>query len=189
MIICTDYDNILNNLTEKVLELYNSRMGKTLQMSDITTYHFSECLTKEDADGITSLFKEKSLWNSLTPLPGSQKNLRALVNQGHRVIIATATDPCNFEWKCQFINKYFSFIPIDNIIRVMDKSLIKCDIMLEDNIDNLTNNLCHRICFDYPWNRNKDKDFVYDIHRIHSWDEVNNIIKDIERKEKEWEKM
>ena len=110
MIIVCDIDGVLNNLTEKVLELYNSRTGKKIQQSDITAYNFSECLPKEDADGICKLFQEKELWDSLTPLPHSQKCLKTLVNQGHKVIVATATDPINFEWKCQWMKYHFPFI-------------------------------------------------------------------------------
>ena len=59
MMLCVDCDNVLNNLTEKTLELYNSQSGKNIQMSDIISYNFYECLPQEDADGIVSLFKEK----------------------------------------------------------------------------------------------------------------------------------
>lgn len=188
MIICVDMDSVLNDLMPKTLSLYNSRTGKNIQISDLVTYDFYECLLREDADGIIESFKEKRLWDSLTPLSGSQKTLKTLTNQGYHIIVATATDPCNFEWKCQWMAKYFPFIPTDNIIRITNKSLIKCDIMLDDYLDNLTSNMCHRVCFDYPWNRDKNADFVYDIIRVKGWNDIANIIKDIERKEKEWEK-
>lgn len=188
MIIMCDMDNCLNDLVSKAIQLYNSRTKKSISLSDITTYGFADCLSEEDALGITELFKEKQLWDSLVPLPNSQKCLRTLVNQGHRVIIATATDPCNFEWKCQFMSKYFPFIPIDNIIRIVDKTLLKMDVMIEDCLDNLTSNICERICINYPWNNNEDKDYIYDIRRVKSWGEIVNVINEIERKNKEWEK-
>jgi 5'(3')-deoxyribonucleotidase len=187
MLICVDIDDVINDLTPKALEIYNSRTGKNIQMNDIVAYDFYECLSKEDADGIVALFKEKELWDSLEPLPGSQKALRQLINQGYHIIIATATDPCNFAWKCEWLSKYFPFIPTDNIIRIMDKSLLRIDVILDDNLDNLTSNVCERICMDYSYNQNPDKDYVYDINRIKSWDEFPGVIKDIERRWKEWE--
>jgi 5'(3')-deoxyribonucleotidase len=186
MIIACDIDGVLNNLTEKALELYNSRTGKNLQQSDITKYRFLECLPKEDAEGICKLFKEKTLWDSLTPLPYSQKCLRSLSNQGHQIIIATATDPINFEWKCQWMQYHFPFIPTDNIIRIMDKGLLKCDVLIDDNIDNLISNFCERVVIDAPWNKESSKDMVYDIYRAYDWRDVSNIIHNIERKNEEW---
>ena len=186
MIIVCDIDSVLNNLMEKTLELYNSRTGKNIQFADMTAYNFGACLPKEDADAICKLFQEKELWDSLTPSPYSQKCLQTLINQGHKVIIATATNPINFSWKCQWMQLHFPFIPTDNIIRIMDKSLLKCDVMIDDHLDNLIGNLCERIVIDAPWNREPSKDMVYDIYRVYDFRDVINIINDIERKNEEW---
>jgi 5'(3')-deoxyribonucleotidase len=188
MIICVDIDNTLNDLVYKTLKLYNSRTSKDIQMSDITGYNFYDCLPKEDADGIFELFKEKELWDSLEPLPHSQKVLRTLANQGHRIIAATATDPINFSWKVDWMSKHFPFIPTDNIIRIMDKSLLRVDVLIEDCMDNLISNVCERIIIDYPWNQSTSKDYAYNIARVDSWEDIPSVIKDIEGAWKEWEK-
>ena len=70
----------------------------------------------------------------------------------------------------------------------MDKSLLKCDIMIDDCLDNLTSNICERICLDYPYNRDASRDYAYDIYRAHNWRDIVSIINEIERKIKEWEK-
>lgn len=187
MIIAVDYDNILNNLTEKTLEIYNAQSGKKIQLSDITSYNFYDCLDKEDADGIIKLFKSKTLWDSLTPIDGAREGLRKLVEAGHRVYIVTATAPENFNWKIQFLKKYFPFFNADNVIRMMDKSLLKCNILIEDCFEQLVKNkLCHRVCLDYSWNRNESKDFVYDIRRCKDWNEILEAINQIEKENEEW---
>ena len=188
MIICLDIDNVMNNLTEKAITLYNARTNKNIQMSDITTYNFYDCLPKEDADGVISLFKDKELWDSLKPLARSQESLKKITKQGHRVFLATATDPINFEWKCDWLSRYFSFIPTDNIIRIMDKSLLRIDVMIDDHLSNLTSNICERVCLDYPWNQSKTKDYAYDIKRAYNWNDIVDIINNIEREMKKWER-
>ena len=185
MIIMCDIDGVLNNLAERTIEVYNSRNGKNIQVSDITSYSFFDCLSHEDAQGIVSLFKEKSLWDSLKPLPGSQNTIKQLIKKGHQIYLATATDPVNFEWKIEWLKQYFPFIPSDNVIRIMDKSLLKCDVLIDDCLDNLTSTFCERIIIDYPWNQSKTKDYAYDIKRAYSWDDIVDIINDIERKMKE----
>lgn len=189
MIIYLDLDQILNDLVPKTLALYNTRTGKNISPSDITTYSFSECLPKEDADGIYQLFKEQELWYSLEPLPHSQWGVETLVNMGHDVFIATATYEEDFNWKIEWIDTYFPMIDTKNIIRINHKSLLKGDILIEDRLESLIQSGCERICLDYSYNRSKSKDAVYDIYRARNWKEIVNYVKEIERKMKEWEKM
>ncbi len=188
MIICVDIDNVLNNLTDQVITLYNSRFGKDIQISDMTTYNLFECLPQEDAYGITELFKEKELWDSLKPLPDSQWGINMLVNMGHKVYLATATHECNFEWKCNWISKFFPTIDIDDIIRIKNKGLLRVDVMIDDCLEQLINNTCERICLDYPYNRSSSKEYAYDIYRASNWRDIIKYINNIERKMKEWEK-
>lgn len=189
MIIMCDIDNTINDLLPKTLALYNSRTGKNIQVSDITTYNFSECLPLEDANGILELFKEKELWDSLEPLLDSQWGIKTLLNTDHKVYLATATHECNFEWKCDWIKKYFPMISTDNIIRIKDKSLLRADVLIEDCLEQLISNVCERICLDYPHNRNPLKDYAYEIYRASNWRDIIKYINNIERKMKKWEKM
>lgn len=189
MIIMCDVDGVLNDLVEKTLELYNSRYNKNIQISEITTYNFFECLSYEDAQGIISLFKEKSLWDSLKPLAGAQNAIKQLIKREHQVYLATATDPINFEWKIEWLKQYFPFIPSDNVIRIMDKSLLKCDVLIDDNLDNLINVFCDRIVLNQPWNQSQTKNYAYNIWRAYEWCEIPNIINNIEKEMKEWENV
>lgn len=188
MIIGVDIDNILNNSTEATIKLYNARTGKNIQMSDIKTYNFIDCLPKDDADGIVALFKEKELWDSLEPTSYSQQGMKKLLHRGHQIVIATATHPINFEWKCKWMEKYFPFIPTDNIIRIMDKSLLDVDVLIDDSLDQLTASICDRICLNYAWNYDVNKDFVYDIHRCKDWKDIIKAVDEIEKEMKKWMK-
>ena len=189
MIIMCDIDGVLNDLMHKVLKLYNSRTGKNIQISNITTYNFYECLPKEDADGIIALFKEEELWNLLEPPPDAQWGIKTLINGGHEVYLATATAPENFNWKVKWIEKHYPFIDYKHIICIHNKGLLKCDILIDDCLDNLMSNICERIVINHPWNQDKDKRYVYDIYGANDFKDVVNIIKRIERKDEEWEKV
>jgi len=186
MIIVCDIDGVLNDLVNKTLTLYNKRHNKHINIDDIIAYKFSDCLSPEDADGICELFKEKELWDSLEPLPYSQKGLKVLIDKGHEIYLATATHPVNFPWKVEWIKYHFPFINSDNILCIKNKGLLTCDVMIDDCLDNLIGNICERVVVDAPWNRSTSKDFSYDIHRATNWHDVINIIDDIERKNREW---
>ena len=188
MIIAIDMDCVLNNLMDKTLEIYNAQNGKNIQMSDLTSYNFYDCLNKKDADGVIKLFKNKSLWDSLTPIKGAKEGLQKLINAGHRIYIVTATAPENWLWKITWLKKYFSFFNTENVISMVDKSLFKCDVLIEDCLEQLIKHKsCHRVCLDYPWNRDTD-DFIYDIHRCKNWDEILEAVNEIEKERLEWEK-
>ena len=181
MIIACDWDNIINNLTEKIIEIYNAQSGKNIQMSELTSYNFYDCVAKEDADGIVKLFKNKAMWDSLVPIEGSREGLQKLIEAGHRVYMVTATASENFNWKIQFLKKHFPFFNTDNVIRMMDKSLMKCDVLIEDCAEQLIKHkLCYRVCLDYPWNRNI-KDFTYSVYRCKNWHDILETINKIEK--------
>ena len=98
-----------------------------------------------------------------TTIPTTKEGLQKLIGAGNRVYIVTATSPESFVWKMTWFKKYFPFFNTNNVIRMMDKSLFKCDILIEDCLEQLINHkLCHRVCLDYPWNQTIN-DNVYDI--------------------------
>jgi 5'(3')-deoxyribonucleotidase len=189
MIIYVDCDGVLNNLVPKTLDIYNAHTGKNIQMSDITTYNLNECLSEEDAKNIYELWSKEILWDSLEPLPDAQWGIETLLNTGHKVAIATATYYEQFDWKLSWMKQHFPTIDTKHIIRINDKSLLRGDVLIDDNIDNLANSCCERICLSYPYNQDKDKDWVYEIYRARNWKEIIKTIQNIERKMKEWEKM
>ena len=189
MIICIDIDGVLNDLIPKVIQLYNSRTGKDIKISNITKYNLHDCLPKEDANEIIALFSNEELWNSLEPPSDAQWGVKTLVNSGHKVYLATATDPINYYWKIQWIEKYYPFIDSKHVICIHNKGLLKCDVLIDDCLDNLASNICERIVINHPWNQDKEKRYVYDIYEANDFKDVVNIIKCIERKDVEWEKI
>ena len=188
MIICTDFDETLFPTLDKVIEIYNKLHNEQLSLSQIKTYNLDECLDENVADELLEIFCEKEVYDNLRPYKGAVRTIKALVEQGHEVYIATSTDIRNLEWKESLLQKHFPFVPKKNLIRIHNKAILNVDVMIEDKLENLTKTFAERICFDQPWNRDDEKDYVYSIYRINHWGDIVNIINEIERKNKEWEK-
>ena len=70
----------------------------------------------------------------------------------------------------------------------MDKSLLKADVLIDDCLDNLISSFAERVCLDHPWNQNELKDYSYGIRRAYHWSDIVNIINDIDKEMKKWEK-
>ena len=186
--IAIDFDDTLFPTMEKVIDVYNKRHNTTLNMSQITMYNLHDNFSVEVADELLDIFVEKDVYFSLQPHKGAIRAIKALVEQGHEIYIATSTDVRNMEYKEELLQKHLPFIPKKNLIRIHNKALLNVDVLVEDKLDNLKNTFADRICFDQNWNRDECADFAYSIYRIHHWGEINNVIQSIERKSKEWEK-
>lgn len=186
--IALDFDETLFPTLEKVIEIYNNKHSTNIELSQITTYNLYGCFDTEVADELLELFVDKSVYDCIQPYKGAVRAIKTLIEQGHEIYVATASDMRNMEWKEQLMRRHFPFIPKNNLIRIYNKKLLNIDVLVEDSLDNLTQTFADRVCFDQPWNQSTSKDFAYGIYRVHHWGEINNVINTIERKNKEWEK-
>lgn len=183
--IAIDFDSTLFPSMERVIAIYNQRHSTNLELSQIITYDLHESLPAEIADELLELFVDKETYSCLQPYKGAVRAIKMLVEQGNEIYVATSTDVRNMEWKEELLQKYFPFIPKNNLIRIHNKALLNVDILIEDKLDNLQNTFADRVCFDQPWNQDDDFDYVYSVYRIHHWGEIINVIQSIERKERE----
>jgi 5'(3')-deoxyribonucleotidase len=81
------------------------------------------------------------------------------------------------------MQRYFPFIPKENLIRIHRKELFKMDVLIEDCMENLKKHMYDRIIFDCPYNQDKRIDYIYNIHRVFDWDEVTNVINKLNEEE------
>jgi 5'(3')-deoxyribonucleotidase len=179
MMICIDIDDVLCNLQEVVIDLFNKRYGSNYNLEDFTEYDIMNVLPTQDAIVMKDMYGEIGLYDKVKPMPGAQKALEKLINLGHQVYLVTAAIPKTYGEKVAFIKRFFPYIDESHIICMKHKHLLRCDIMIEDNLQTLlAGQHYHRVLFDRPWNK-FDKDWVYGISRCNSWskilDEINQI--------------
>ena len=172
MIIAVDVDNVICNLQEVVVNLFNKRYGSHYTLNDFTEYDVMSTLPTQDGIVMRDMYGEPGLYDKVKPIPGSQEFLQKLINNGHQIYLVTDAIPETYGEKIEFIHRYFPFIDDAHIVCMKHKHMFRCDIMIEDNLANLlAKPYYHRICFNYPWNESK-KDYVYDIHRCYNWEDI-----------------
>lgn len=172
MILAIDCDNVICNLQEVVVKLFNERHGSHYTLNDFTEYNVLSVLPTQDAIAMQDMYGERGLYDKVRPIPGSQEALRKLMNMGHQIYIVTDALPSTYAEKVMFIQRYFNFIDRSHIISMSHKHLFKCDVMIEDNLNNLlAGHHYDRVCFNYPWNES-NKDYVYGIHRCYNWEDI-----------------
>lgn len=183
-VIVTDIDGCINNLIEQMFKRYNDSYGTNYSINDMKSYNFDDNFSLEASSRMKMMLLEKDLWDSLTPVEGAQFALQSFINSGHKVYVATSTHHVNFPWKVEWMKKFFPFIDEKNIICINDKSLLRCDVLIEDCYSNLTKSMCERVLINKPWNQ-IDKDYIYGINRAYNWEEVVRFVNKI-YKEMEW---
>ena len=176
MIVAIDMDNVLCNHQEVVVNLFNKRYGTRYVLEDFSDYDVAHILPKNEAILMKNIYGEDNLYGNIKPLPGAQNAIEKLINSGHQVYVVSDVIPKIYAEKVEWLKFYFPQIDEAHIVAMKHKHLLRCDVMIEDNLHNLlAKPYYERICFDYAWNR-KVSDYAYGIHRVSGWDEVLNVI-------------
>ena len=172
MVIAIDVDDVICNLQETIVNLFNTRYGSHYKLNDFTEYNIMNVLPVQDGRVMMDMYGESNLYDKVMPMPGAQDGIQKLMNAGHEVYLVTAAIPKTYGEKVSFIKRFFPSVDEAHIVCMKHKWMFKCDVMIDDNLSTLlAKPYYHRICFNMPWNQS-DKDYVYDIHRCYNWNDV-----------------
>ena len=179
MTIAIDMDNVLCNLQEVVIDLFNKRHDTNYTMEDFTDYDVAQILPKNEAILMKAMYEEDNLYSNVKPLLGAQNAIEKLINAGHQIYVVSDVIPKTYVEKVEWLRFYFPQIEESHIVAMKHKHMFKADILIEDNMANLlASQHYHRICFNYPWNSNTN-DWVYNIHRCKNWNEIVEVVNKI----------
>jgi len=174
--IGSDIDNVLNNLTEVVLDIYNKDSGDNLKIEDIKTYKIDPYMKQEYMCKLKDYFHQAC--SIVTPINDSQKYLEKIYNDGHEICIVTSSYFCDMTIKYDWIKKHYPFIKKDKVWVVHDKPMLKLDYLFDDRLANLIDGEYKKVLFSYPWNENMNKNTEnkLGITRVHGWEEFYNVV-------------
>lgn len=177
--IILDSDGVLAEPIKKVLILYNKEYKDNLKYEDITDWDL--CKFQKEGSDICKYFRDKNFFRDLPVIFEAQIYVKKLIDDGHDVIIATASHKNGVIDKFDWFEEYFPFVKYENIIPISRKDLLLGDVMLDDGGHNLLTSKCkYPVVFDSPWNRNKELDkFI----RVTSWEIFYNLVCSISNKE------
>jgi 5'(3')-deoxyribonucleotidase len=172
MTIMVDIDDTICNMQQTAINIFNSLYNANYTLDDIYDYDVMNCMPVEHAQKMIEIYGRTGFYDSVKPIKGAQDGLQKLINNGHQVYLVTSAIPKTYEEKIEFVKRYFPYIDETHIVSMKHKHLFRCDVMIEDCLQNLlAKPYYHRICFNQPWNQS-NKDYVYDIHRCYNWDDV-----------------
>ena len=179
MTIGIDIDNVLNNLCEAVLSVYNEEADDNLKVSDITKYNIENFVKPQYKDNFKHYFLDNRVWKRMKYVDGCREYIAKLFNDGHDIYFRTKTEMKNAPKKEGYLQRTFPYINIrKKLIVCSDKTMIRADVLIDDCLDNFGGQ-DYSIVLDYPWNRNTNNE---NILRAFSWKEIYEILLKINSK-------
>lgn len=179
--IMVDMDDVITfgNFTN-ILEDY---LGYKPDYNSLKGYYIQDLLGDKKAD-FFSKFKDMNLYENADLLPDCYDTLKELSKHYNiyictdyiwREIVEYAGN--NLKNKYEFLYKKLDFIKPQNYIFTADKSVINCDIKIDDKVENILNAEI-MLLFTAYHNKNLDeKDLLnQNITRVNNWKEIGNIL-------------
>jgi len=179
--IMIDMDDVIT--CDNFIKIVSDYLGYEVKYDDIKTYYIQDVLGEKKKEFFEK-FKDMNLYEKAELEPGCYEVIKAL-SEKYEVYICT-----DYLWreiiefsgntlknKYEFLYKIFDFLNPRNFIFTGDKSIINCDIKIDDKIDNLKGaklkllyTAYHNKCYDEEMLKEEK------ICRINNWDEIKNIL-------------
>ena len=176
LVILTDADNVMENLTHEMFLLIDELYGTDVTYDDLRDWDLTTAfptLTREQVYG-TEL--NETLYDRVKPIDGAQTVLKRLIDAGHEVYVVTNTPFAALKCKMEKVFlRYFPFIPPDHYIFTAHKQLIRGDVLIDDGVHNLVGGSYRKLLFSAPNNRDFDAE-ANGMTRVDTWADVERVL-------------
>jgi 5'(3')-deoxyribonucleotidase len=175
-----DLDSTLNCLDKRwIEELYNKEYNDNLTREDMIRWECHTYVKPECGMKIYDYLLKPNFFRTLDVKPHAQEVTKWL-SEYFDLYTVTAYHPITCVDKAGWIEEYFPYIPVKNIIFCNHKGLIHTDILVDDGGHNLlayheSNKSGLPIVFDAPWNRYLENQFI----REYDWLGIKETIKEL----------
>ena len=176
--IGVDIDDCLMNLLSEWCYELNQKSGLSLLPIDITKWGIGEFYPVLEQREIFSVLNNDALWNRLKPCDGAVDFINKLLCDGHRIKIITSSHYRNMESK---MNRFFEVFPMlswGQVTVTMEKKDIVCDVLIDDNPENLIGGKYYKILINKPHNFSFNEK-QHNVYRAYDLAEAYQILKSL----------
>lgn len=168
--ILVDVDSVVADLMPEWLQLYNEAYDDSLAQDQILGWEIDKFVKPECGKDIYKFLHLSDLYDKVKPIDGALSSIHWLSHHGYDVRYATSgVQEAKIRWLGRngfLMGEHWMFSP--DVIVASDKSVIKGDILVDDNVKNCDNFSGKSILFAQPWNSN----FVGEYFRAENWPDV-----------------
>lgn len=173
--VLIDMDDTIENLCDVWVQCLNERYGTSVKPTDIKEWDMTKAFPTLSRKQIYEPLFDEELWERITPLPGAVETIKKIIDDGHKVVIVTASHQDAVSMKLNnVLFKYFPYLTIDDVIITSQKQLVHGDILIDDAPHNLEGGQYMKLLFDAPHNQSYKTEGT-DIIRVHNWAEIYKL--------------
>lgn len=172
--VLIDMDDVLENFIETLISSLNSEHNLCVDVDEVRGWDFWGLFPTLDLSECFKPVYRRQFWRELKPLPDAIESVKSLINGGDNVYVVTAGHPETLRNRLLFLSKHFPFISDKNVIVTKKKQLIKGDVLIDDNYNNLIGGDYNKILMTAYHNR--DYEAPKDMVRCDGWKEVIEAI-------------
>lgn len=192
MIIGVDIDNTIKDTQHAAVKVYNQKLNQSVKVEDVKEFHLNKAygLTRQEGRKLWRSL-EKEIYQLGIPLANAAKALNKLAREGHRIYFITARPKIrNIEAITRnWLKKYgFPYTGDNLVMNAQDKGKIARKLGVElffedapDHLENLVKNRVPVVVVDAVYNR----DFPVPLKRITNWEQVYDLVQEMEKEKKQ----
>ncbi len=172
MVILVDMDDVLEQLVEAMVQYNNLHYGTDVRPCDIVEWNLTKAFPTLTREQVYSPEFDEAFWATVEPMPGADRVLRRLTEEGHEIYVVTASLYETLKQKMNdLLFRWYPFLDWDHVIVTANKQMIRGDVLIDDGPHNLTGGDYQKILFDRPHNRDFDEKSVGAL-RVYDWDGI-----------------
>ncbi len=152
--ILVDVDGVVADLMPEWLRLYNEEWVDNLLPKDITGWDIAQFVKEKCGKDVYKYLDTPFLYDYVSPVDGAISSIHWLRQHGYDVrFVTSGVRESKIHWLGQqglLLDEHY--LSSRDVIVAHDKSVIKADIMIDDNISNCNGFSGVSILFAQPWN-------------------------------------
>ena len=176
LVVLVDMDDCIEGLALAWSEYLNDKYGLGVPYEAITQWDVSVAyptLTREQV--YEPLFND-DFWDLVKPISGAADALMKLKEDGHDVLIVTASAYQTLKAKMEkVLFRYFPFLTWDDVIVTSKKYLVAGDVLVDDGPHNFCGGSYKKILMSAMHNLDLDEREIGAV-RVYDWGEAYDII-------------
>lgn len=163
--VAFDFDGVINDLPIKWTRWLNEYYKLNVDENNLKYYDMLRNFPELSLNQILEPLKLPDFWDTVDYNSGINFNEQFSGYQtltDMRILIVTATSPETWGVKYEHcIKRLLPNFPVENIILTSRKDLIKCDVLIDDHIENLKETSAYKVLVDASYNKNIEP-YLYD---------------------------
>ena len=169
--IAIDMDEVIADFKSKHLRLFNRDYNENLTVEDLKVARLRD-LRPHLKDEIRRYLDDPTFFRDLEVMKDSQEVIREL-SERYEIFITTAAMevPTSFAAKYEWLKEHFGFLNEMNFVFCGDKSIVRADYLIDDNVSHFERFVGQGILFTAPHNL-KETAYV----RMNNWLEVKDYL-------------